>query len=151
MTDTIARVSIVVPVRPDRAFTMFVGDIGRWWKKDTQHWLAPDIAIEMRIEPRVGGRMIEVHDAATGGGTAIGTVTAYEPGRRLAMTWRLPFWAAGADSDVEVVFTPAGADATRVEIIHDLARAKLAPDRYASYDRGWSVLLGYYSEHIAGT
>lgn len=78
-----------------------------------------------------------------------GHVTAFEPGRRLAMTWRLPFWAAGADSDVEIVFTAAGADGTRIEVIHDLARAKLPPERLASYDRGWRFLLGYYSEHVA--
>lgn len=147
----VARLSVSVGVPPERAFDMFVGDIGRWWKKDNTHWIDQDRAVEMRIEPRVGGRWLEVHDAATGEGVEIGRVTVYEPGRRIAFQWRLPFWPDGGDSDLELTFTPLGADGTRVDLVHDLSRSLLAPERLASYGTGWRSLLGYYQAHCAAT
>lgn len=124
----VARVSVTVGAPPDRAFEMFVKDIGRWWKKDQSHWLEPERALDMRIEPFVGGRWLEVYDLVTGKGTEIGRVTLYEPGRRLAMVWRLPFWPEGGDSDLEIRFMPLGVDGTRIDLTHDLSRSLFAPD-----------------------
>lgn len=146
--DRFARASVTVPVSPDRAFAMFVNDVGRWWRPGTGFWMQPDRAIEMRFEPRVGGRMVEVLDAS-GEGVVYGWITAYEPGRRLAFSWRLPFWDVGADSDVTITFVATGAHSTRVDLTHDFAAAGRHAREKARYLGGWQSLLGYYAEHIA--
>jgi uncharacterized protein YndB with AHSA1/START domain len=57
--------------------------------------------VGLRFEPFVGGRFLEVYDEATGEGFEIGRVTDWQPGRRLAYTWREHGWAPEEQCEVD--------------------------------------------------
>jgi uncharacterized protein YndB with AHSA1/START domain len=56
----------------------------------------------------VGGRFVEVYDQATGEGFEIGRVKVWEPGRRVAYSWRQADWRPGEEMEIEVTFEPPG-------------------------------------------
>ena len=108
-------VSLRVSATPARAFEVFAGDIGRWWRPNplfrfTLH--APGV---LSFEPGPEGRLIET--SPTGEIFEIGRITAWEPGVRLAFAWRQESFAAGQLTHVEVRFEPVG-DQTRVTVEH---------------------------------
>jgi uncharacterized protein YndB with AHSA1/START domain len=63
----------------------------------------------------VRGRALRRGVQATGEGFEIGRVTVWEPGRRVAYTWRQADWPPGQEMEIEVRFAPAVA-ATLVTI-----------------------------------
>ena len=99
--------SVEVPVDPAAAFRLYTAEINRWWKRDSWYWNDRERARGLRIEPFVGGRFVEVYDEATGEGFEIGRVTVWEPGRRVAYTWRQADWPPGEEMEIEVTFAPA--------------------------------------------
>jgi uncharacterized protein YndB with AHSA1/START domain len=142
----IATASIEVGGDPRTAFDVFTAEIGGWWRRGTRYWVDPARALAMRFEPRVGGRLVEVYDAATGEGHDVGLVTAWEPGSRLHFTWRMPDWPDGISTDVEVDFEPVGTN-TLVSVVHH-GWERLGPEgaRAADgYGAGWSQLLTSYA------
>jgi hypothetical protein len=88
-----ATAAVEVPCDPGAAFDIFTGDIGIWWKRGTRYWNDCARAVELRLEPHVGGRLLEVYDAGTGEGFEIGRVLAYSHG------WQelLGFYAQAAE------------------------------------------------------
>lgn len=66
----------------------------------------------------VGGRFIEVYDAATGEGLEIGRILVWEPGRRLVYTWREAGWVPEERREVEVLFEAVAPGQTRVTVTH---------------------------------
>ena len=77
--------------------------MGSWWPLAT-HSVFHAEAVAVTIEPVVGGRMYEA--TADGRTSDWGTITEWQPGERLAMTWH-----PGDESDlatlVEVTFSEA--------------------------------------------
>jgi len=140
-----ATATVEVPCDPRTAFDVFTAGIGAWWKRGTRYWNDPARAQEIRFEPRVGGRLLEVHDLETGEGFEIGRVLVWEPGTRLVFTWRQDDWAPAEFTEVEVRFEPAGRD-TRVTVEHSgWDRVPAAgPGIADGYGHGWAELLGYY-------
>ena len=104
---------LVVPCDPARAFDYFTRDIASWWPLES-HSCSEDEAAWIAFEPRAGGGLVET----TPGGDAHrwGTVTAWEPGRRVAFTWH-PGRDPSTAQAVEVAFRahPSG---TRVTLVH---------------------------------
>lgn len=100
------------------AFEVFV--LQRWWPVETHHLVGvPDS--EVVLEPFVGGRWFE--RAPDGSEAEWGKVLAWQPPHRLLLSWQVsPQWTFEADlsraSEIEVSFTPEGADRTRVELRH---------------------------------
>ena len=143
-----ARAEVTVPAPPAEAFALFTEDIGLWWRRDTPYWNDRERGLSIRIEPGVGGRFIEVHDVESGSGMEVGRVTAWEPGRRLALTWTQAGWPEGATTDLDITFEPAGDGATRVRLEHSgFERVPGALDFIAGYDAGWKEVLGWFAEH----
>lgn len=115
MTSTTA--SVWVAVDPATAFTAFTDELDLWWLRGPINYFDAARAVGMRCEPGVGGRLIEVYDAATGEGKELGRITIWEPTAHLA--WKssideveidVRFLAAGAGTEVTVRATiPAGA------------------------------------------
>jgi uncharacterized protein YndB with AHSA1/START domain len=141
-----AEASIEVPLAPDAAFDLYTRGIDRWWRLGTRYWNDGRRAVGLRFEPFVGGRFIEVHDAASGDGFEIGRVTVWEPGRRLVYTWREQDWDAGASTEVEVTFQPI-ATGTRVELRHTgWESVEDCLDTSRGYSMGAAELLGWYRE-----
>lgn len=140
-TDPI-RKTLTVPLPPDDAFDLFTARIDRWWPLDTHSISARDgtsADASVRIEPRVGGRVLEtLSDGAT---IPWATVTRWEPGRHLALSWYV-----GRDEDeatqIDVVFTGTEAG-TRVDLTHagfDTLGSS-APAACATYTSGWDHVL----------
>jgi uncharacterized protein YndB with AHSA1/START domain len=143
-----ARAEVTVETTPEEAFALFTEEIGLWWRRDTPYWNDRERGLWIRIEPRVGGRFIEVHDPATGSGMEVGRVTAWEPGRRLALTWTQVGWPEGASTELEITFEPAPGGGTTVRLEHSgFERVPDAMDFIAGYDAGWKELLGWFAEH----
>ena len=136
MSDSVT-VSVEVAVSPDVAFDVFTRDIDAWYRVDPD--TLPDLTrtAAIRFEPRVGGRLLDVHDLDTGEGREIGRVTAREPGRRLTLT-------DNEGTEVEVTFQPDGGG-TRVTLTHrGLDRLAGRPAR-----PGWTALAPFYRDHLA--
>ena len=91
----VATAEVLVEATPEDAFALFTDEIGLWWRTDTPYWNDRERGLSVRIEPRVGGRFIEVYDVETQSGLEVGRVTAWEPGKRLALTWTQVGWPEG--------------------------------------------------------
>jgi uncharacterized protein YndB with AHSA1/START domain len=117
--DTAVRTSITVQAPIALAFSVFTEGIATWWPPD-HHILEAELA-EMVFEPREGGH---VYDRGVDGSECRwARVLAYEPPTRVVISWDINLrWQIESDpaktSEVEVRFTPEGADRTHVELEH---------------------------------
>lgn len=139
------RVEVAVP--PATAFTIFTEDISQWWRRGTPYWNDRERGKAVRFEPRLGGRLIEVWDLATGEGLDRGRITAWEPGRYLRFTWRQPNWPAALETEVEVSFR-ASRTGTTVELTHHGLDRVPIPKITDQYRTGWTELLRFFTEDI---
>jgi uncharacterized protein YndB with AHSA1/START domain len=119
--------SIRVSVSPERAFEVFTGEIGRWWRRNDLFRFTRNSPGVFSFESGLGGRFVET--SPTGDIFEVGRITAWEPGVRLAFTWRQESLTADQLTYVEVRFEPVG-DETRVTVEH----------------RGWDTIP---PEHVA--
>jgi uncharacterized protein YndB with AHSA1/START domain len=104
------------------AFAVWTSDISHWWP--TEHTVTGKQALDIVLEPRVGGRIYEL----TTGGTELdwGEITEWDPPRRLAYRWYLR--EDGVDAaDVAVEFIQERAK-TRIQIDHSGWWRMGAPD-----------------------
>jgi uncharacterized protein YndB with AHSA1/START domain len=138
--------SVDVPVDPATAFEVFTAEIDRWYRRGPHSWMHPDRAVGIRIEPGIGGRVLEVHDAETGDGFAFGRITAWEPGVRLVFTDLISSTPPGL-TEVEVRFD-ASDEGTRVTLEHrglDLLPAEVAEQKRRY---GWQLTLAWFAEQF---
>ena len=113
MSDSISS-SVDVAVDTTTAFKVFTEEINCWWLQGPINFHDGTQAYEKRIEPGVGGRILEVYDLASGDGLELGRVTAWDPGTRLA-------WSSSIDDvATEVLFEPIDGG-TRVTVIATIA------------------------------
>ena len=96
---------IEVTVDPVTAFNAFTAEYDQWWGNGPIDAYESWRVVERRIEPGVGGRIVEDYGDEE---RVVGTITEWEPGARLA-------WTAGQDVAIEVTFA-AHADGTRVTV-----------------------------------
>jgi len=143
-----------VGVPPDRAFALFVGGLGGWWPPE--YTWAGECLESIAIEPYEGGRCYE--RGPHGFQCDWGRVVAWDPPKRLVLTWQI-----GADrrpqpdpsqaGEVEVAFTRAKDDATKVELEHRGFATVEDGDAYRGSlgsAEGWPYLLGRYASMVAG-
>jgi uncharacterized glyoxalase superfamily protein PhnB len=110
MTDDLSVTSSVeVAVDPATAFTAFTEEIDCWWIQGPINFHDSARAYGKRIEPGVGGRIVEVYDDVSGDGLELARITVWEPGARVA-------WHSSID-DVEIdVRFDAGGPGTVVRV-----------------------------------
>jgi uncharacterized protein YndB with AHSA1/START domain len=108
-------VALRVPADPARAFDAFTREIASWWQSDGLFKITPHGDGELAFEPGVGGRLIT--RLPNGETFEIGRVSAWEPGRRLAFSWRQASFSPEQATEVEVLFEPVGEE-TRISIQH---------------------------------
>jgi uncharacterized protein YndB with AHSA1/START domain len=141
--DLTVRKTVTVAASLERAFEVFTEKIATWWPLE-RHSLGKSKTKDVVLEGREGGRVYEVIDGGEEGYWA--TVTAWEPPRRLALSWKVNPNAA-APTEIEVRFTPEG-EHTRVDLVHT-GFERLGEDAQEgskSYSEGWQFILGRYSE-----
>jgi len=106
MTETAAQASSVsssveVPVEPAVAFEAFTAEVDLWWVRGPiNHWDGGRM-LALRIEPGVGGRVLEVYQEDPEDAHELARVTAWEPGQRLA--WQ----SSNDDVATEILFEPS--------------------------------------------
>jgi Activator of Hsp90 ATPase homolog 1-like protein len=144
MTDqTAAEASTTVSLDPANAFRVFTEDIGIWWQTGTNYWNDAERGLRLELEPGVGGRFREVYDETDEDSFEIGTVTAWEPGIKLSITWRQLGWDPGVVTEVDILFEPIDTG-TRVTVRH--FGWERVPGSREGYGAGWTELLGLFAQ-----
>jgi uncharacterized protein YndB with AHSA1/START domain len=136
------RSSVTVKLPRDDAFRLFTDRIGSWWPL-AMHSVFQAEAVTATMEPRVGGRVYE--STADGRTSDWGTITEWQPGERLAMTWH-PGDEAELATLVEVTFSEGPDGGTQVDLLHTgwEVHGAEAAEQAADYQDGWvSVLEGF--------
>jgi uncharacterized protein YndB with AHSA1/START domain len=144
--------TIVVDAPPERAFAVFTEGLGTWWPLDG-YSIGSKPAASAVIEPRVGGRWFE--RAADGTECPWGHVLAWDPPRRLVLTWEISCDYQpdpSVASEVEVRFLAEKDGRTRVDLVHRGLevygeRAQEMRDTFGS-PGGWAGLLGRFADTV---
>ena len=99
--------AIEVDVDADTAFSAFTEDFDDWWGDGhIDSWYGYKV-VDHRMEPGVGGRVLEVHED---GELELARITVWEPPHRVA-------WQSSVDDvAIDVRFDPLGADRTKVSV-----------------------------------
>lgn len=113
-----ATLTTTVAVDVATAFDAFVSDIDLWWRRGPRFRPSGFRAGKMVLEPRVGGRLMEVYDEAADDRFVAGKVLAWEPNRRLVFEWRLQNFSPDESTEVEVTFEPTESGKTRIVVCH---------------------------------
>jgi len=108
-------VSIEVAADPQLAFDVFTAQIDAWWLRGPKHRFKAPWNGTLRFEPGPQGRLFETY--ADGTTFIIGRVLHWSPGRRLALSWRLPSFAEAETTEVDVRFDAIDGG-TRVSVEH---------------------------------
>src|SRR5215471_17810323 len=135
MKEKLERVTATVEVTVDRdtAFRIFTEEINEWWVRGPINFCDGARAAEIRFEPGVGGRFLEVYDDAAGDALEVGRITVWEPGRRLVYRSSLD------DTEVDIRFE-ATSGGTKV-----LLEQRLVPGgENAHFLSGWENVLGWF-------
>lgn len=110
MSERSATAEVEVAADPSSAFDTFTNEIDAWWVRGAINFFDAARAIEMKIEPGVDGRVLEVYD---GDALELGRITAWEPGARLA------YRSSVDDSEIDVRFESVEGG-TRVRVTQTL-------------------------------
>ncbi len=136
MTDPVVK-TITVPCAPDKAFSIFTADFSTWWPKDKHSVSAMggETARSVALEPHVGGKITEVK--ADGETVMWGSVSDWQPGKRLVLDWHIGLPAEQATS-VEVAFE-ASDSGTLVTLTHSgwEVMGESAVAMREGYNAGW--------------
>jgi uncharacterized protein YndB with AHSA1/START domain len=136
------RRSVTVSWDQTTAFDRFTTGFATWWPSHSHSVGGPRVA-RIVFECRAGGRIYEEHTDGTR--FRWGTVTAFEPPRRVAFTWHASYEATDAQQ-VDVTFVPQ-AGGTRVELVSSgwERMGGHARRSYGGYRLSWRAALGVYA------
>lgn len=145
--------SVTVNATPERAYEVFTAGFSTWWPIESHH-IGGEMAVEVVIEPRVGGRWFERD--AQGRECVWGFVTEWDPPHRLQLAWHLTHaYEFDADPDhasqIEVTFTPQDGG-TLVELVHGgfekYAERGARVRENVSREGGWTELIELYAKAV---
>lgn len=130
--------TVQVPGEPGFVFELFTARMGEWWPLSS-HSVGGDDAVDVRVEPGLGGRVYEV----TGDGAEHewGRVTKWDPAARVAFTW-YPGMSSSQATHVEITFRH-NEEGTELTLVHDgwSARGIDGEEMRKSYESGWEIVL----------
>jgi uncharacterized protein YndB with AHSA1/START domain len=139
MTEPPIRREVIVPADAATAFAVFTDRIGAWWPL-AELSVHGDGTVAL-----VDGDLVET--AADGRRAVWGSVTTWEPPRRLALTWH-PGRDAESASRVTVTFEDRP-DGTLVTLEHDGWEVYADPAAArAEYGQGWPGVLARYTAAV---
>jgi hypothetical protein len=99
--------SVEVDVDADTAFRVFTDELEHWWGNGPIDAWDSSRAVARRIEPGVGGRVLEVYDDDA---LELGRITVWEPGTRVS-------WTSSVDDvTLDVTFEALDPGRTRVQV-----------------------------------
>jgi uncharacterized glyoxalase superfamily protein PhnB len=104
--DRSVRSEVEVPADAGTAFRAFTEELNLWWVRGPINFFDGARATQMKCEPGVGGRLLEVYDLAAGDVLELGRITVWQPGEQLS-------WQSSVDEiRVDVRFDPSAAGTT---------------------------------------
>lgn len=114
-------VALRVPVPAERAFAAFTGQIAEWWQPNGLFQFTEGRTGTLAFEPGPGGRLVETYP--DGSAFVVGRIRAWDPPRRLVLSWRHASFAPDQETELHVRFDDvddaAGTVAhTRVTVEH---------------------------------
>lgn len=129
----------LVPCAPEAAFDYFTRDIACWWPL-SRYSCSQARAAGVAFEGREGGKLIETD--VDGKQYVWGTVSTWEPGRRIELSWH-PGKSPDNALTVVITFHAAGAT-TRVRLVHSgwERLGESVAEARDSYANGWPTVLG---------
>lgn len=136
--------SIDVPCSKEKAFDVFVTEMGSWWPLDkrsmSMKYCGGKPAKSLRVEPRLGGKIVETADDDAE--HLWGTITAYDPHDAVSMDFHMGLPPEQA-SLVEVRFTALDAERTRVDLSQSNWEAfgDMAEMMRGGYGSGWVIIF----------
>ncbi len=142
MLDPIIK-TIEVPCSQEKAFGVFVSEMGSWWpldKRSMSLMKSGKPAKSLRIEPKQGGKIVEIgHDDTE---HLWGTIKSYDPHDSISMDFHMGMPAESA-SLVEVQFTALENERTRVELTQSNWEVfgEMAEMMRGGYDSGWVIIF----------
>jgi uncharacterized protein YndB with AHSA1/START domain len=154
-----ATVSVHVDVDVDDAFAVFTEEIDLWWRTGPAYRIAGKRPGRLCLEPHLGGRLFETFDGKQRTHTlVVGSVTEWDPPRRLALVWRGVNFKPHEQTLVEVGFAAHG-DGTLVTVRHS-GWSSLPDDHPARHGHvgaafsrfiglWWGGLMTALREHVA--
>ncbi len=135
--------TIEVPCSQEKAFGVFVDEMGSWWPLDQRsmslmHTGKP--AKSLRVEAREGGKIVEI--GSDDAEHLWGTIKLYNPHDFVSMDFHMGLPAENA-SLVEVRFTALGEDHTRVQLTQSNWEAfgDMAEMMRDGYGSGWVIIF----------
>lgn len=141
MLDPIKR-TIEVPCSQEKAFKVFVHEMGNWWPLDkrSMSMKTGKPAKSLTVEPKIGGKIVETaHDDTR---HHWGTIRSYDPHDSVSMDFHMGMPADSA-SLVEVRFTQVEKDRTRVELTQSNWEGfgDMAEMLRGHYGTGWTIIF----------
>jgi hypothetical protein len=139
---------VIVKAPITHAFDVFTSGLSRWWP--TTHGVGKKPIRTVLMEPRLGGRWLEIADDGTE--TPVATITLWEPPHRFVMLWQINAqWKpdTAMRSEVDVRFVAEGPEATRVDLVHhnfETIGAEAGASLRRDVDGGWPGLMVRYVE-----
>ncbi len=135
--------TIEVPCGQEKAFSVFVNDMGSWWPLDKRSMSIMSVGEppkSLSIEPKQDGRIVEI--AADDTEFHWGTITSYDPHDGLDMDFHMGLPPQNA-SLVEVRFTALDEERTRVVLTHSNFEAfgDMAEMMRGGYSSGWVIIF----------
>ncbi len=138
--------TIEVPCDQETAFGVFVNEMDSWWplSRFTVSAMGGGVAKALRVEPRVGGTIVEIgHDNTE---YLWGTFQSFDPHDSISMDFHIPQPGEVVESRtlVEVRFMPVEDDRTRVELTQTNweALGEWGATLRGGYDGGWDDIFG---------
>jgi hypothetical protein len=144
------RQSTMVRSSAAHTFDVFVRTLDQWWPLRT-HSQGEQRVVGVTFEKRPGGRVYETWD--DGQTRTWGTLLAWEPPTRFAMTWDI---LQPPVTEVELTFRELGPSLTRVQVEHrgwdKLTEEQIAAlgDKRESYDVGWAMIQRRFADACHG-
>jgi uncharacterized glyoxalase superfamily protein PhnB len=133
MNHPVAEASVEVNVDPAAAFRIFTEEIDYWWVRGAINFFDASRATGMRIEPGVGGRVLEVYPD---GALELARITVWQPGELLV------YQGIVDDTEVEVRFAPVSGG-TQVRV-RQYPRPDADPRRSGPDAMFWTRILWMY-------
>lgn len=116
MTGSRVYVALRVKAAPERAFAVFTGEIGAWWRPSDLFQTTPRAPGRLSFDAGPDGRRL-IETLEGGKVFEIGRVLVWEPPERLVFSWRQAAFPPDLRTEVEVRFEAVG-DETRVSVEH---------------------------------
>jgi uncharacterized protein YndB with AHSA1/START domain len=142
------RRQVFVKTPIEHAFEVFTSGLSRWWP--TTHGVGKKPIEKVMLEPRLGGRWLEI--AEDGTETPVATIIVWDPPHRFVMLWQINAqWKPdlAMNSEVDVRFTAEGSEATSVELVHhkfETMGAEAGASMRKDVDGGWPGLMARFVE-----